>query len=185
MSDIERAKLLFKKSGLAFPHLPAKLASNLREHGEWLYSTRNLDVSPYELKYFLEEAVKRPVEDYAILAHSGHGVNSYAIQYYLICGSLRIFLYIGWGGIYMNSRKAKGLIRDCFALADGITNTAQVKLQTNDLLTVVASDSYGGCWATNHAIDMAKLSVRKLPQEVLVEAQKWLNDKPPPMSGIH
>src|SRR5208337_266479 len=103
MSDIDKAKHLFQKAGLSFPPIPNELASRLKEQGEWVFSTRPIEVSPYVLRHYVDEAEKTDVEDNALLAHSGHGVNSYAIQYYLVYGPLRMFLHLGWGGVYMNA----------------------------------------------------------------------------------
>ena len=103
MSDIDKAKQLFQKAGLSFPPIPPELSSQLKEQSEWLFSTRPIEVSPYILRHYVDEAEKSAVKDYALLAHSGHGVNSYAIQYYLVDGPLRMFLHLGWGGVYMNA----------------------------------------------------------------------------------
>ena len=124
MTYVEKAKQLFQRSGLAFPTIPAELASQLTERGNWLFSTRNIDVSPYDLRSFVDEAVTTGAEDYAILAHSGHGVNSYAIQYYLVRGFLRMILLLGWGGVYMDCKERTAQIRNCFLLADEIVAAA-------------------------------------------------------------
>jgi hypothetical protein len=63
-------------------------------------------VSPYNLQYYVHECDEIDVADYAVLCHSGHGVNSYALQYWIVQGSLRMFLHIRWGGGYMNAEGA-------------------------------------------------------------------------------
>ena len=40
-----------------------------------------------------------------MLSHSGHGVNSYAIHYYLVQRPLRMFLQLGWGGVYDDAKE--------------------------------------------------------------------------------
>lgn len=100
---IEKARSLWRKTGLAFPTIPEELKRALNERGPWLYSTRSLPMSPYNLQYYLEEAELKRIKRYAVLAHSGHGVNSYAIQYYLLYKRLRLFLHLGWGGVYMEN----------------------------------------------------------------------------------
>jgi len=82
MSDLDKARQLFQSSGLPFPEIPKELAVRLKERGNWLFSTREIEISPYDLHHYVEECWADSVEDYAILCHSGHGVNSYAIQYY-------------------------------------------------------------------------------------------------------
>ena len=109
MSDIEKARRLFQESGLAFPTVPDSLAARLRERRRWLFSTRTLKTSPYDLDFYLHEGDSAPAA-YAVLAHSGHGVNSYAIQYYLVCGPLRLFLHLAWGGVYTDAAEAAARI---------------------------------------------------------------------------
>lgn len=91
MSDVETAKRLFHKAGLSFPKLPDELAAQLRERDEWLFSTRENNAWPYDLDNYVHEADETPVEDYAILSHSGRGVNSYAIHYFVVYDALRMF----------------------------------------------------------------------------------------------
>ena len=74
MTDIEKARQVFQEARLAFPKMPEELALRLKESGEWLLSTREVEISPYVLARYVEEAEKNPVEDYAVLSHSGHGV---------------------------------------------------------------------------------------------------------------
>ena len=41
MTDIEKARQLFRKSKLAFPTILDELAAGLKERDEWLFSTRS------------------------------------------------------------------------------------------------------------------------------------------------
>ncbi len=80
-----------------------------------------------------DEAKGPQVHDYAVLSHSGHGVNSYAIQYYLVLGGLRAFLHLGWGGVYMDANATAASIAECFSLADKVVAMAANKLGANDM----------------------------------------------------
>jgi hypothetical protein len=42
-------------AGLAFPPIPEELAARLTEQGEWLFSTREIDASPYDLQHYVFE----------------------------------------------------------------------------------------------------------------------------------
>ncbi len=174
MTDTAKARALFRKAGLVFPLLPRKLSSSLKERGEWLYSTRSIDVSPYNLNHFVNEAGKAQTDDYALLSHSGHGVNSYAIHYYLVYGPLRMLLFLGWGGAYMDNQKEAAKIRECFGLADRITGLATTKLRADSPLTIVVSDFYGSYWSPHRKNGAVSLSNSKTPQQVLGEALDWL-----------
>jgi hypothetical protein len=145
MTDHEKARRLFQTAGLAFPEIPEELAAKLKGRGEWLFSTREIEISPYNLWHYIEESDDTPVEDYAILSRSGHGVNSYAIQYYLVHGELRMFPQLGWGGVYMNAQKAAADIGCCFGLADEIVwqMSAVPRPDLSPPLMIAGSDFYG------------------------------------------
>src|SRR5262249_34276133 len=107
------------KGGTAFPNDSQAAFRAYERRTKWCFSTRELRVSPYNLQHYVEED-RYALGDYAVLCHSGYGVNSYAIQYYLVYGPLRMFLHLGWGGIYMDADVATSKVRDCFSLADEI-----------------------------------------------------------------
>jgi hypothetical protein len=176
MRNLERARELFTNAGLAFPAIPDELAAQLKERDRWLFSTRELDMSPYNLQNYVHEVDRTQVADYALLCHSGHGVNSYAIQYYLVHGLLRMFLHLGWGGVYMDVNEDIAKIRDCFSLADQIDATAQCagRFRDGEKLTVVGSDFYGSYWSGPGKEHRERKRDSKSPAEVLAEALCWL-----------
>jgi hypothetical protein len=176
MTDIKKARHLFQDAGLALPDVPKELAARLKEQSEWVFSTRKIVMSPYNLQHYLTESEESQVDDYVVLAHSGHGVNSYAIQYYLVQGSLRMFLHLGWGGAYMNPEETAAMIRDCFSMADRIVTATQcvARLQTGGRLLVVGSDFYGSHWLRPGESVQGEESDGKQPLEVLTEAHDWL-----------
>jgi hypothetical protein len=171
MAVVEKARQLFQDAGLAFPVIPGELAVRLTELGPWLFSTRPIHMSPYNLEHFVRETGR--VGDYAVLSHSGHGANSYAIQYYLVHDCLRMFLHLGWGGVYMDAEAAAAQIRDCFSMADRLVQEAAAvgKLNANKRLTVVVSDFYGSFWT---APGQKPPEGRQDPLAVLKEAIDWL-----------
>jgi hypothetical protein len=160
---------------LAFPTIPEELAVKLKKQDEWLFSTRKLEISPYDLKYYVDESDSAPVGDYAVLCHSGHGANSYAIQYYLVRGPLRMFLHIGYGSVYMNANRAVAMVGECFSLADRIVQAAKAsrKLAAGDRLTIVGSDFYGSYWSAPGG----ERQPGWLPL-VLAEVIEWLKNPP-------
>lgn len=174
MNDLDEARTLFLKQGLAFPSLPPELASSLRKHRDWLYSTRPIEMSPYNMDYYVREHYPG---DYAVLAHDGHGVNSWAIQYFLVFRDLRMFLSLSWGGAYMDNDRAVQTIRECFALADRITAIVAEKRLISPL-NIAVSDYDGSFWQAVESPDGTlgdvDYSDSKRPQEVLEEALSWL-----------
>lgn len=176
MTDVEKARRLFQETGLAFPKIPEELAARLKEQDKWLFSTREIDMTPYNLQHYVAEVDETWTEDYAILSHSGHGINSYALQYYLVHGSLCMFLHLGWGGVYMDDKVAKADIRKCFSLADEIGLVVQNtgRLRTGDQLTIVGSDFYGSYWTPPGQSLRAEAEVFKTPAVMLAKVLHWL-----------
>lgn len=125
--------------------------------------------------------VMRLPGEYILLSHSGHGVNSYAIQYYLVYGPLRMFLFLGWGGAYMDADANASNIRECFSLADEIVPAAKKvgKRGAGECLTIVASDFYGSYWSAPGKSRQKKRMGHKGPVEVLSEVLHWLKSPPP------
>jgi hypothetical protein len=79
------------------------------------------------------EAVKQDIEDYVLLAHAGHGVNSYAIHVFVVHGPLALFLQVPWGGVYMDPKKSARRLADVFDCA-GQLITAVREADTTDRL---------------------------------------------------
>jgi len=179
MSVLEKARALFQKSGLAFPKVPDELAAGLKEQDNWLFSTRELEMSPYNLEHYVHEGDQAPAS-YVVLANSGHGINSYAIQYYLVSGPLRLFLHLGWGGVYMDAEAAASQIRECFSLADEIVSAsmASTKFAAGERLTIVGSDFYGSYWSKPGQGWQKERSGDRGPSEILAEVLHWLKDPP-------
>ena len=183
MADIEKAKQIFRDAGLAFPTIPEDLAVQLKERGQWLFSTRPIDTSPYNLQHYVLEVEGTQVKDYAVLSRTGHGVRSYAIQYYLVQGPLHMFLHLGWGGVYTDATEAAAQIRDCFSIAERVVAAAQEvgRFKADERLTVVGSDFYGSYWLPpgksrrrKDASCEGPLDIK--PHEVLNESLGWLTN---------
>lgn len=164
-STIDAARALFSSWNLPLPSLPADSHATLRELEARIFSTRTLPEPPYHLRHFLEEGTSAPPA-YCVLAQSGHGVNSHAIQYYVVNERLRLFLHLAWGGVYMDEDAVRANIRECFALADAIVAAVNSKPASQGQLTVVASDFYGGDWWRDAAPPRWPLPQDK-PAEVL------------------
>ena len=175
MADIDKARRLFKKAGLAFPGIPLKFRARFRERGEWQYSTRPVKEGPYNLEDYTKEASRAGLRDYVLLSHSGHGSNSYAIQYYLVNGALRLFLHMGWGGAYMNNAKAASTIKKCFALSNQIVSAATEKnrIKKGQKLLIVGSDFYGSYWSPPGK-PRTKIDGGLEPAKVLEDVLAWL-----------
>lgn len=152
VEGLSKAHAAFAEAGLAFPRLPGSLAKGILQLEPWLFSTRRIRLSPYNLDAFVREAEAGVVDDYAILAHAGHGVNSWALHYYLLHGPLLMLLQFGWGGAYMDAKKSALKIKEGFLLADGLVELVdrevkQGRMSSFEHLRIIASDFYGARWS--------------------------------------
>lgn len=179
ISGVERAKAVIGEAGLAFPTIPGDLEGQLREVSEWCFSTRLFRLSPYALHRYVEEARAGVVAEYALLAHDGHGINSYAIHYYLVWRSLNLFLQLPWGGVYDDSKANKADIRKCFGIADRLVRRVERGAQTSATLTVVGSGFYGSSWSVEDGRPSSECdSASSVPPiEVLTEALAWVDQQ--------
>jgi hypothetical protein len=117
-SAVERARALFAAQRLPFPSLPANLAARLRQQGEFIFTTIDHQYSPYAIHYYAEPLIRGgDSDDYAVIGFDGHGLNSHAVHYYLVEGSLALFIQRPWGGVYMDPETFRPLIERAFKLA--------------------------------------------------------------------
>ena len=121
LSGLQQARTLFAAEGLPFPELPPALAGQMQPFGELLFGTRDPETGPYALEVFRDAVYEQPVTDYALLGFDGHGINSWALHYYLVQGPLELFIQLPWGGAYTDPDEAKQRIGDAFALAATLT----------------------------------------------------------------
>jgi hypothetical protein len=108
---------LFDSWQLPLPPLPSDLASSLRVLGPSLLGTRQGTPSPYGIDWFLDDLAAGP-PDYLLLGHAGHGVNSWAMHYYLVSRTLALFLQLPWGGAYTDAEPATAAVATAFAGAE-------------------------------------------------------------------
>lgn len=117
--SLEKARALFATEGLPFPPLPAELASALREARPNIFATRPVEIPPYTLAaYSLEVQTEPAVASYALIGFDGHGINSWAVHYYLVDDALALFIQLPWGGAYIEPDDARRTIEVVFAWAE-------------------------------------------------------------------
>lgn len=142
----EQARQQFAAEGLPLPPIPAELAGQLRELGPWLFGTRPGTPGLYNLDWFVEEAAGQPA-DYLLFGHAGHGLNSWAMHYYLVRGPLALFLQCAWGGAYMDRVTTTAVLAARLDLAEQLIQAAAAgRLALPERLVVVHSDFYGARW---------------------------------------
>lgn len=180
MSGLEKARKTFREAGLAFPQIPEELASRLEEREEWVFSTHEVRTSPYNVDTYLNESYHSTLP-YVVLANAGHGLNSYALAYYLVCGPLRLFLHLSWGGVYTDPEADAAEIKECFSLADEILPAAMTsgKLLPGEYLTIVCS-LYGNHWGLSlPGYIRRSYRAHERASVLLTKILRWLNDPKP------
>lgn len=152
ISIIEQVREHFRDNGLAFPYIPEELGPRLIRHSEWVFATRADSPAPYDIDSFVVEACKEPELQYLLVGQDGHGINSYAMHYYLVRGPLALFVQSGWGGAYMDEEESAHAIDARFSLARQLADAVEAmakggRFEPNERLVVFESDFYGGRWA--------------------------------------
>lgn len=186
ITGLEKARKTFLKAGLAFPQIPEELASRLEKKETWVFSSRELTMSPYNIEKYVDESYDPP-PPYVVLAHVGYGFNSYFLAYYLVFGPLRLFLGLSLGGAYMDHEANVVEIKKCFSLADEILSAAMTsgKLFPDEHLTIVCSDFYGNHWGLSLPEYVRRSDLTHQPaSELLAKILKWLNDPKPRRSRL-
>src|SRR5437899_2429240 len=146
-NGVADATALFRTEGLELPFVPSELARRFRQRDRWCFASRQVRIWPYDFEQYVGEA--DAASDYVLIAHAGHGANSYTLHYYLVHGLLQLFLQIAWGGVYEDKPIATARANASFRLAAELVAAAENvvrrgKLRPTDRLRVVASDFYGG-----------------------------------------
>jgi hypothetical protein len=151
---LDEAQQQYQRAGLPLPPIPAQFVDQLKTIAPWVYGTRPDQSELYYIDVFVDEAMAGNVEDYVQFGHSGRGTNSWAIHYYLVSGSLALFVQVGWGGALTepedNARatiKLKRLMAESEQLQQAVEQaTARGKLSAGQRLVVIVSTFYGSQW---------------------------------------
>jgi hypothetical protein len=151
-SSAEVARAIFTREALPFPPLPPAMTPALIQCSDNVFATRKLEQTPYLLEHFRGEVRREVVADYAIVGFDGHGVNSWAVHYYLVDDALALFIQLAWGGVYTDAAEARELIAEAFEwaarLQERVREASKRGLIPRDWrLLVVASEFAEPGWA--------------------------------------
>ncbi len=190
--DYARVEALLTEAGLTMPPMPEAALTRLKEREEWCFSTRTFKVSPSDIQHYVRKAIAGASPDYVLIAQTGQGGSSSAMQYFLVQGPLQLFLQIGWNGASQDRQRSTALVNECFALAHQVAEAVPEALRRGRLpregrLTVVASDRDEGFWevaAPGERANRPSPQTRRVPRgapdprRVLGEAVGWCRGKP-------
>src|SRR5262249_27867933 len=144
---------MFAGEDLRFPPVPPALTVSLQKAGEHVFATRELAQTPYLLERFRGEVYRDAnVPDYAVVGFDGHGINSWAVHYYLVEKALALFVQLAWGGAYTDAREARTSIADAFEWAERLQERVRQASEQGLIppgwrLLVVASEFAQPGWA--------------------------------------
>lgn len=108
------------EDGLAQPPIPPALAPALRQFEPWWFGTRKTEALYGGAPLLLAEVGDADVPDYLIIGHAGHGINSYALHYFLRLRPLLLLFELRFGGAYTNPEHARAEIAEAFAAAEAL-----------------------------------------------------------------
>lgn len=140
---------IFASAGLTFPVLPAWARDQLTKVDDWSYTSRRTTPSPYSIDTYVREFVHGEADDYAVVSHAGHGVNSWAISYFVVSGRCGVFVQSAWGGAATSDDDdeiERRVMAERFAQTDLLLERNEER-RDDDWLAVVVSDFHGQRWA--------------------------------------
>ncbi len=149
---LEEARRHFAKVALPFPFIPAEMRQVFTKVDEWVYGTRSDIPWLYDIRRYVLEAATKPVGNYLLLGQAGHGIQSWAMHYYLVRGPLALFLQIAWGGAYTDKSEAAHEMSTRFAQTEELIQAIEVaqrqgSFQPDERIIAVFSEFYDSFWA--------------------------------------
>jgi hypothetical protein len=137
----DEARAVFAGAGLGEPPIPQALDAHVQKIGKKHYATAEApSFSPYRSREHLAARRRPDAPSSLVVAHAGHGGNSYAISYYLVLGSVRILLQLAWGGAYMNNGNAARRIRAVFETLQRFVPAIEARANQHPLGELYHSD---------------------------------------------
>jgi hypothetical protein len=181
LPPIDNARETFRDAGLHFPLVPESLLPSFRTISRWRWGTRETSRSAYQWRWFVDEAATGLdfPQDYILVEHAGHGINSYSIHYFVVIRNLALFLQLGWGGALMPEPETRDRVNRLFSAASEVVQQADAidpLRERHRRLVVAASDHFDGGytrWTEDPEVDV--FTARLLPvEDVLAEAHERL-----------
>lgn len=148
LAEIEQ---LYRADGLEVPYIPAEMLPELKQLNPAVFSTRQNLPPPYAMFTYSEEITTQRPDDYLIFGHDGHGINSWALHYYLVRGPLALFVQVSWGTAYGDKAEDTARVNAKFAEAKEFIRTVETaekqgKFKPGERLVVIDSDFNGRRW---------------------------------------
>jgi hypothetical protein len=114
-SSLKEVAAIFLAQMLPEPPIPEVFASRIKAVSPKVFSTQPLQRPLYDIETFVSDAISGKTPESMMLGFDGHGINSWAVHYYLICADLALFLQLPWGGAYVDTGSAQADIKSAFS----------------------------------------------------------------------
>lgn len=121
---IAQARAQFGEEEIPFPPIPDTLRPLVQQIEPWCFGTRQDTPALNAIDWFVEESGTASPSDYLLFGHAGHGMASYAIDYYLVYRPVSLFVQIAWGGAYVNLQRAATEMARIYSQIELILQTA-------------------------------------------------------------
>lgn len=146
----------FEQEGLRFPSLPEGVHEACTLANDWHLSSRPKNGSPYAISEYVSEFVDAVIADLrppsVVLAHAGHGKNSWALHYFVVVNGLGVFLQSAWGGAATDEAgevAEQARFNDAIARIDDLVaaHIASPLFSPDERTAIIQTDFGGSRWA--------------------------------------
>lgn len=117
----------FTSRDLPAPYIPPALAGKLERIDERTFATRSVDVHPIWIPGWLDELRGGPVEDFAVVAHAGHGGSKVAVHVFVAIGPVAVFLQLPWGTAFGDVERQRQGMKWAMEKAEPVIRAAEAR----------------------------------------------------------
>lgn len=147
LTAAEDLRALFRKWKLGELWIPAAQESALKKRDDFWYSTLGETMNPYNFSHYVDFCMRPGGRDFLVVGHGGHGINSYAVSYYLRLGKVRLLLQFGWGGVYMPEPETTTRVARYFAVLSSFSAAIErAAVERQRAWKFAYAEFYGGRW---------------------------------------
>jgi hypothetical protein len=149
--DLERARAFLAREGLSLPPVPPSLAPHVREMDRNVFGTRDPCWPLDDLRRYVDEAAREPVEEYVLLGAAGRGLASMAVHLYAVTPAVAVFVQAQWANPYVDKEEARDHVQEVLdaagrILGDGQAAVDEGRIPEGKRLVAVYSDFGTGWW---------------------------------------
>ena len=171
-NGVDPAVSFISKKKLLLPPIPQSFRSSVEELGSGVFGTAwAKGRSLYNVQAFMNEAMNNANARFFVFGQAGHGINSWAMHYYLVDGPIALFLQLPYGGAYMSREASIGAITGAWGLIKDLIRAAdEAEVATEERLYIVESPLSASRWAWGKRGEVLPSSVWQIKQPTFYNA---------------